>query len=115
MSVQNVLDFERNPMFDVDPTRSAVEPSGAHIRMPSGRTMEWVALLLLLICFPVGCTPPGANRDDETEEAIQHRLEVYNEQTAPLVDFYRNEGLLLSVPTSDLDPVLAAIRERMQG
>lgn len=54
-------------------------------------------------------------RDDETEEAIEHRLEVYNEQTAPLVDFYRNEGLLLSVPTSDLEPVLAAIRERLQG
>ena len=54
-------------------------------------------------------------RDDETEEAIEHRLEVYNEQTAPLIDFYRGEGLLLSVPTSDLDPVLAAIRQRMQG
>jgi adenylate kinase family enzyme len=40
---------------------------------------------------------------------------VYKEQTAPLVDFYRDEGLLLSVPTSDLEPVLAAIRERLQG
>ena len=59
------------------------------------------------------CGSAIVQRDDETEEAIEHRLAVYNEQTAPLVDFYRTEGLLLSVPTSDLDPVLAAIKERM--
>jgi adenylate kinase len=54
-------------------------------------------------------------RADETEEAIENRLQVYNDQTAPLVDFYRDEGLLVSVKTSDLEPVLAAIRERLQG
>jgi adenylate kinase len=52
-------------------------------------------------------------RDDETEEAIENRLRVYNEQTAPLVEFYRKDGLLVSVPTSDLEPVLAAIKERL--
>jgi adenylate kinase len=61
------------------------------------------------------CGSEIVQRDDETEEAIEHRLVVYNEQTAPLVDFYRTEGLLLSVPTSDLDPVLAAIKQRLQG
>jgi adenylate kinase len=54
-------------------------------------------------------------RADETEEAIENRLQIYTEQTAPLVEFYRNEGLLVSVPTSDLDPVLAAIKERLPG
>lgn len=52
-------------------------------------------------------------RDDETEEAIENRLEVYNRQTAPLTDFYRNEGLLLSVPTSEFEPVLTAIKTRL--
>jgi adenylate kinase len=33
----------------------------------------------------------------ETEEAISNRLNVYNDQTAPLVGFYKEEGLLLSV------------------
>ena len=61
------------------------------------------------------CGNAIVQRDDETEEAIENRLQVYKEQTAPLVDFYRDEGLLLSVPTSDLEPVLAAIRERLQG
>ena len=61
------------------------------------------------------CGDAIVQRDDETEEAIENRLQVYNDQTAPLVDFYRNEGLLVSVPTSDLEPVLAAIRERLQS
>jgi adenylate kinase len=52
-------------------------------------------------------------RDDETEEAIENRLEVYNRQTAPLVEFYRNEGLLVSVPSSDFEPVMTAIRSRI--
>jgi adenylate kinase len=59
------------------------------------------------------CGSEIVQRDDETEEAIENRLEVYNQQTAPLVDFYRNEGLLVSVPTSDLEPVLAAINSRL--
>ncbi len=57
------------------------------------------------------CGNAIVQRDDETEEAIENRLQVYNEQTAPLVDFYRNEGLLVSVPTSDLDPVMEAIKD----
>lgn len=52
-------------------------------------------------------------RDDETEEAIENRLEVYNRQTAPLVDFYRDEGLLVSVPSSDFELVMAAIKSRI--
>lgn len=36
-------------------------------------------------------------RDDDREEVIRQRLQVYQEQTAPLVDYYRAAGLLLSV------------------
>ncbi len=63
------------------------------------------------------CDVCGGNeivqRDDETEEAIENRLQVYNEQTAPLVEFYRNEGLLVSVPTSDIGPVMDALKSRI--
>jgi adenylate kinase len=37
-------------------------------------------------------------RDDDQEEVIARRLEVYNEQTAPIIDFYRREGLLITIP-----------------
>ena len=59
------------------------------------------------------CGSEIKQRDDETEEAIANRLEVYNEQTAPLTEFYRNEGLLVSVPSSDLDDVMQALEGRI--
>ena len=36
-------------------------------------------------------------REDDRPEAIQKRLEVYRSQTAPLIDFYREKGLLVDV------------------
>ena len=36
-------------------------------------------------------------REDDKAEVIVRRLEVYAEQTAPIISFYRNEGLLISV------------------
>lgn len=36
-------------------------------------------------------------RDDDREETIRHRLEVYQEQTAPLASFYADEGILLGL------------------
>jgi len=33
-------------------------------------------------------------RDDDTLETVQERLEVYKKQTAPLIDFYREKDLL---------------------
>ena len=36
-------------------------------------------------------------RDDDREETIRHRLEVYGEQTAPLIDFYADQGNLVGL------------------
>lgn len=36
-------------------------------------------------------------RSDDTEETVRNRLEVYAEQTAPVVDFYARKGLLSRV------------------
>ena len=49
------------------------------------------------------CGGKVVQRDDETEEAISKRLDVYHEKTAPLVDFYRAEGLLLDVQATSAD------------
>ena len=37
-------------------------------------------------------------REDDKEEVIARRLEVYEEQTAPIISFYRSEGLLITIP-----------------
>jgi adenylate kinase len=39
----------------------------------------------------------GRGRQDDTEAVIRHRLEVYRQQTAPLVAHYRQQLLLQSV------------------
>jgi len=36
-------------------------------------------------------------RDDDREETIRRRLEVYQEQTAPLISFYEKEGILAGI------------------
>ena len=39
-------------------------------------------------------------RPDDREEAIVHRLEVYDEQTAPLIEYYKKKGLIRDVDAS---------------
>jgi adenylate kinase len=43
------------------------------------------------------CSGEVYQREDDKAEVIARRLEVYAEQTAPIISFYRNEGLLISV------------------
>ncbi len=59
------------------------------------------------------CGEPVVQRDDETEKAISNRLNVYNDQTAPLVGFYKDEGLLLSVEATSSDAVIEAIKAKI--
>lgn len=50
-------------------------------------------------------------RDDDTEETVRNRLSVYHRQTAPLVAYYEQQGLLRRIDgTQDIDRVMAAIR-----
>jgi adenylate kinase len=45
-------------------------------------------------------------RDDDREETIRHRLEVYQVQTQPLISYYANEGILLGIDaTGPVDDV----------
>ncbi|MES9934996.1 MAG: adenylate kinase [Sedimenticola sp.] len=59
------------------------------------------------------CGAEVVQRDDETEEAISNRLDVYNEKTAPLADFYRNEGMLMDVNATSSDAVVEAIKAKV--
>lgn len=43
------------------------------------------------------CRADLYQRDDDREETINKRLEVYSEQTAPLIDYYREKGIVKSV------------------
>ena len=51
-------------------------------------------------------------RDDDKPETVQKRLNVYHEQTPPLIDYYTKAGILKTVDgTVDINDVFAAIVE----
>ena len=47
-------------------------------------------------------------RADDNESVIRHRLEVYREQTAPLIQYYRERGLLQAVEANGTVDAIAA-------
>lgn len=53
-------------------------------------------------------------RDDDKEEAIRNRLEVYEASTAPLIAYYRDKGLLVDIDASKSpDEVLSSMVEAL--
>jgi len=60
------------------------------------------------ICPKCG-TEVVVRKDDEAATALK-RIEVYNEQTAPLVDYYTNKGILVELDASfDAETVQAEV------
>ena len=47
-------------------------------------------------------------RADDNEEVVRHRLDVYREKTEPLIEYYRNQSLLVSVEASGSVQEIAA-------
>jgi adenylate kinase len=61
---------------------------GANYSVTSPPTTPWICDV---------CGGEVVQRQDDTEEAIARRLELYERQTAPLIDWYRARKLLASV------------------
>jgi adenylate kinase len=55
-------------------------------------------------------------RADDTEDVIRRRLEVYEEQTAPLTDVYAKRGLLITVDgLGEVETVTGRILEALHA
>jgi len=52
-------------------------------------------------------------RDDDKEEVIQNRLNIYKEQTQPLIDFYKNLGLISEVKVTNPDQTPEELVEKV--
>ena len=74
------------------PQAEALEPLLAELQQP----IEAVVLLELDDAVLIERLL-ARGRDDDNEAVIRNRLEVYRDKTAPLIDFYRDRGLLVSV------------------
>ena len=57
------------------------------------------------------CGEKLVQRDDDKEETVKNRLNVYHEQTQPLIQFYQERDILRSVDgTRPMDEVFSAIQ-----
>ena len=64
-------------------------------------------------CVCDKCGGEVIQRDDDKESVIRNRLSVFHEQTAPLIEYYRNKGILLTVDaTGGKDAVLNLLEKR---
>jgi adenylate kinase len=61
------------------------------------------------------CGGRVVQREDDTEEAVLRRLELYEKETAPVIDFYRRLGKLVVVDGSgDSDDVFERLVEQVE-
>ncbi len=86
-------------------------------RLTGRRTCSLTGKLLNIYFSPQeeldACTDAGGElmrRDDDNEETIENRLEVYRKQTEPLIDYYRKRGKL---ETIDADGSIDEVYERL--
>jgi len=57
-----------------------------------------------------GCGETLVQREDDKPETVQKRLTVYHDQTQPLIEYYKQAGILVMVDgTKDLNDVFADI------
>ena len=55
-------------------------------------------------------------REDDKPETVRHRIEVYNEQTAPLIAYYQEKGLLVEIDgTQSIDEVFEDIMTAVEA
>ena len=88
-----------------------------NILAAQGRSLDVVVLLVAdsdEIVDRLSQRAREQGRSDDTEEVIRHRLEVYEEQTAPLIDIYGLRGVVVTVDgLGTVDEVTTRIAEAL--
>ena len=122
-ALERLLETLRQPLdavvqFDVDYRELVRRISGRRTCADCGRVFN------LLTCPPAAthselCPRTGAphrlmQRPDDNEATVAERLRVYDEQTRPLIDFYRARGLLRVINAEgDVDEVTRRLAQAL--
>jgi adenylate kinase len=63
------------------------------------------------------CDKCGAQlyqRDDDKEETVKNRLEVYRKNTFPLIEYYEKRGKLVTIPgVGDISEIYAEVKKSL--
>ena len=109
------IDLDRVIFFDVSRDELLRRLTGRRICRQCGTAFH---LVFNPPANPDRCDRCGgelSQRADDAESAVAHRLEVYAKQTAPLLDYYRQRGILTTVPAEGkVDEVTSAIRQGLR-
>lgn len=114
-ALSNALDKMNQSMdyaIDVDvPDENIVKRmSGRRACLECGATYHVVSIPPKKEGVCDACGSELVLRDDDKPETVQKRLDVYHEQTQPLIDYYNKQGILKSVDgTKPMEEVFAAI------
>jgi adenylate kinase len=61
------------------------------------------------------CSSDLIQRDDDKEETVRKRLEIYHEQTQPLIEYYQNKGILTTVDgVGEVEEISNRIKEALE-
>jgi adenylate kinase len=85
---------------DLDAVIALEAPDDALVDRLSGRRQSQATGKIYHVEFdppPEDDPGPFVQRDDDAEEAIRRRLEIYHDQTEPLKDYYAARDLLITV------------------
>ncbi len=86
--------------FDLDTSTVVKRLSGRRVCKSSGRTYHTIYNPPKVEGIDDDTGEPLIQREDDKEEAILNRLKVYEEQTAPLIAYYEELGLLRTIDSS---------------
>lgn len=93
------------PLINV-PDQALVERLGGRWMSTSGRVYHALNNPPKVKWFDDVDGSPLFQRDDDKPETVQHRIDVYKAQTAPLIAYFKSAGLLVEVDgTQDIDKV----------
>ena len=95
---------------DVPDSHIVKRMSGRRACLSGGATYHIVAIPPKKEGICDACGKELVLRDDDKPETVQKRLDVYHEQTQPLIDYYKKQGILHSVDgTQPMEDVFANI------
>jgi adenylate kinase len=84
------VDLDHVVEIDVDDEEIVARLSGRRVHPGSGRVYHVLFNKPIAEGVDDATGEPLVQRDDDTEETVRKRLQIYADQTRPLVDFYRN-------------------------